>query len=89
MEPVALQKAPVILTSKDDSINTGTLRQVASALGDEWNVLASHLRVEKTRIQAILRNNQANNRGDEDLRFEMLMTWAKKVPKSVNKVWPL
>ena len=86
LEPPALKKAPVVLRNRDDCVNTDTLHQVASALGEEWHIVATYLGVKKMRLQAILRNNQAKSAGEDDLKYEMLMSWAKKVPKSTNKV---
>ena len=52
-------------------------------LGDEWRRVAHYLNVRRVRIQAIMRNN-ANDQ--ENAVMDMLLTWAKKVPRSVNKV---
>ena len=82
-----MHKAHVILHS-DDIVTEDTLRRLAGELGDEWQVLGPCLNVKRTRIQAILRNNALNGEGGEDeAKFDMLMTWAKTVPKSMNKVY--
>ena len=52
-------------------------------LGDEWRRVGHYLNVRRVRIQAIMRNN-ANDQ--ENAVMDMLLTWAKKVPRSVNKV---
>ena len=84
--PVSVHKAHVILHS-DDIVTEDTLRRLAGELGDEWQVLGPCLNVKRTRIQAILRNNALNGEGGEDeAKFDMLMPWAKTVPKSMNKV---
>ena len=53
-------------------------------LGEEWKKLAHYLSVRRIRIQAIMRNNV--NKDNESAIYDMLLTWAKKVPRSVNKV---
>ncbi len=54
-------------------------------LGEEWKKLAHYLSVRRIRIQAIMRNNV--NKENENAIYDMLLTWAKKVPRSVNKVY--
>ena len=49
-------------------------------------MLASQLNVKRMRIQAILRNNMSHENADDDAKFDMLMTWIKSVPRSLNKV---
>jgi hypothetical protein len=46
--------------------------------------VAHYLNIKRQRIQAILRNNSTGD--DEDIKYDMLMTWMKKVPRSANKV---
>jgi hypothetical protein len=60
------------------------LRHLASEIGDEWKRLAQCLNIRRMRIQAIVRNNV--NSDSEQVIYDMLLTWAKKVPRSVNKV---
>lgn len=49
--------------------------------------VASHLNVSKPRVQAIIRNIQYGDQSDADARFDMLMTWLKKTPKAIDKVF--
>ncbi len=60
------------------------LRYLASELGEEWKKLAHYLSVKRVRLQAIMRNNINNEQ--ELIIYDMLLTWAKKVPHSMNKV---
>ncbi|KAK2154994.1 hypothetical protein LSH36_251g00014 [Paralvinella palmiformis] len=53
------------------------------SLGDEWLRVAEHLNVKRQRIQAILRNNIHGD--DDDVKYDMLLTWIKKVPRKFNK----
>ena len=57
---------------------------LAGQLGKEWRELAAALNLRPMRIQAILR--QHVNKETNDTRFDMLLTWAKRVPKAVDKV---
>ena len=65
-------------------LTSGVLRYLAGYLGKEWKDLASHLNLKPMRIQAILRQNV--NKDTPQTRFDMLMAWAKRVPRSVDKV---
>ena len=60
------------------------LKYLASELGEEWKKLAHYLSVRRVRIQAIMRNNISNDQ--EKIIYDMLLTWAKRVPHSMNKV---
>ena len=82
-EPVT--KAPITLHSDGHAITVETLRHIALQLGSEWRRLAQQLAVRRVRLQAILRNNQEQE-GGPDSRYDMLLTWAKSLPTSVNKV---
>lgn len=53
-------------------------------LGKEWKDVAAQLNLKPMRIQAILRNHV--NKDTAETRFDMLVTWAKRVPKAVDKV---
>ena len=78
-----------MIRNVSDPINEDTLREVAAELGDEWKLLAQCLNVTRMRIEAILRNcnqNEDEESGLEEARFEMLLTWVKRVPRSVSKV---
>lgn len=83
---MALSKAKVTLRNREDVINDDILASLARELGDEWKKLASVLNIKKMRIQAILRNNMANDKTEDDAKFDMLVTWAKRVPKGMSKV---
>ena len=65
-------------------MTNGHLRMLAGQLGKEWRELAAALNLRPMRIQAILR--QHVNKETNDTRFDMLLTWAKRVPKAVDKV---
>lgn len=60
------------------------LRLLAGQLGKEWKDLAGQLELKPMRIQAILR--QHLNRDTPETRYDMLVTWAKRVPRAVDKV---
>ena len=61
------------------------LEYVATELGDEWKMLAQLLNLKSVRIQAILRQNTANP-DPKKIRYDMLVSWAKRIPRSANKV---
>ena len=82
--PRPLQKAPISIRNSDYSLDEDTIRRVAQSLGDEWTKVATYLNIKKQRIQAILRNNTTGE--EEDVKYDMLMTWMKKLPRSTNKV---
>ena len=87
MTPVL--KAPVVIKSDRDPVNDDCLRQLAKHLGHEWRKLSQHLNIKPVRIQAILRNhanNEQTDSSDDDIKYEMLVTWAKRVPHGWNKV---
>ena len=65
-------------------LTNGVLRLIAGMIGKEWKDVAAQLNLKPMRIQAILRNHM--NKNTADTRFDMLVTWAKRVPKSVDKV---
>lgn len=79
-------KAPVIIVNDADPINENLIRFLAEQMGDEWKKVAQNLNVSRARLQAILRNIQVSDGTEEDARYEMLMSWLKKMPKSVDKV---
>lgn len=80
-------KAPVIIVNETDPINENLMRFLAEQMGDEWKKVAQNLNVSRARIQAILRNTQICDGTEEDARYEMLMSWLKKMPKAVDKVY--
>lgn len=61
------------------------LMYLAGELGEEWKKLAMYLNLKSVRIQAILRQNNMNP-DPRKVRYDMLVTWAKRIPRSVNKV---
>ncbi|ELU09375.1 hypothetical protein CAPTEDRAFT_221873 [Capitella teleta] len=65
-------------------VGNDILRHLASEVGEEWRRLAQCLNIRRARIQAIVRNNV--NSDSEQVIYDMLLTWAKKVPRSMNKV---
>jgi len=79
-------KAPVTILNRDDGISMDTLRHLALELGDEWRKLAHQLNVRRVRVQAILRNTTTSERGMDDAKYEMLLTWMKAAPRGMNKV---
>ena len=85
-----MAKAPIVIRNVNDPITEEVLRDVAAELGDEWKRLAHYLNVKRMRIQAILRNcsQQEEDSRDalEEAKFEMLLTWVKRVPRGVAKV---
>ena len=83
--PVPLQ-APVVIRNDSDPVNDDLMRHLAADMGDEWQKVAMTLNISRARIQAILRNTQISDSTDEDARYQMLITWLKKMPKSIDKV---
>ncbi|CAG2186402.1 unnamed protein product [Mytilus edulis] len=79
-------KAPVTIVNDSDPINENLMRYLAVEMGEEWRRLAQILNVSRARMQAILRNIQISDGTEEDARYEMLMSWLKKMPKAVDKV---
>lgn len=79
-------KAPVTIVNESDPINENLIRYLAVEMGDEWRRVAQNLNVSRARIQAILRNIQISDGTEEEARYEMLMSWLKKMPKAVDKV---
>ncbi|XP_052236647.1 uncharacterized protein LOC127848310 [Dreissena polymorpha] len=80
--PQPLATAPIFI--KEGPMTNGVLRMLAGQLGNEWRELAAALSVPRMRIQAILR--QHVNLDTADTRYDMLVTWAKRVPRSIDKV---
>ena len=69
----------------NDPITDDILREISGDLGDEWQKLAHVLNVKKVRIQAIMKKNITEKKDDE-AKYDMLITWAKKVPRGLNEV---
>ncbi|KAK3580678.1 hypothetical protein CHS0354_017958 [Potamilus streckersoni] len=80
--PKPLPTAPVKL-SAIGPITSNVLLHVAQELGDEWKRLAQSLSLRPVRIQAILRQNVHNE--NVQTRYDMLMAWAKRQPRSTDK----
>ena len=80
--PKPLKVVPVKFT--DGPLNDSVLRYLAGELGKEWKDVAAHLNLRPMRIQAILRQNV--NKDTTNTRYDMLVSWAKRIPKSVDKV---
>lgn len=78
--PIQKQKSSLHAGLVDEKL----LRALAVDLGDEWRRLAHYLNVRRVRIQSIMRNNI--NGIQENIIYDMLLTWAKRVPHSMNKV---
>ena len=79
-----VRKAPVTIKNVIDPINDETIRDIAGELGDEWQKMAQFLNLKRMRIQAILRNHPGSD--DEEAKQQMLLTWAKRVPRGLQKV---
>ncbi|XP_048251559.1 death domain-containing protein 1-like [Haliotis rufescens] len=87
IEPCPLPvKAPITIHNTRDPVNEDYMHSLAAELGEEWRKVAHYLNVQRVRIQAILRHMQLGERSDADAKFDMLMTWLKRAPKSSDKV---
>ncbi|KAL5009617.1 hypothetical protein ScPMuIL_011922 [Solemya velum] len=80
--PKPLKTAPVVLCA-EGPVTKEILHNIARRLGEEWLKLAHHLGVKPMRIQSILRQNINNE--DVSSRYDMLLAWVKRVPRSVDK----
>ncbi|KAK2160425.1 hypothetical protein LSH36_133g00024 [Paralvinella palmiformis] len=78
-----VNRAPILFKA-EDVLDNDYLRHLSTVIGDEWRTLAQHLGIRRMRIQAILRNNVTME--NDAVIYEMLATWAKRMPRSVNKV---
>ena len=67
-----------------DILDNDYLRHISSSLGDEWKLVAQQLGVRRMRIQAIMRNNVTQS--NDAVIYDTLATWAKRIPRSINKV---
>ncbi|XP_019646785.1 PREDICTED: uncharacterized protein LOC109487243 [Branchiostoma belcheri] len=62
------------------------LQWLASEIDEDWDLLGHHLRVKRSRLQHIKRNNP------EDLQqqaFDMLYSWRKSLPAAADKIGKL
>ncbi|XP_060082127.1 death domain-containing protein 1-like [Ylistrum balloti] len=78
--------APVTIITTTDPVDDDLIRDLARDMGDEWKKIGHLLNVSRARIQAIIRNVAVSDRSEEDARYEMLLNWLKKMPKSTDKV---
>ncbi|XP_050392130.1 uncharacterized protein LOC126810860 [Patella vulgata] len=81
--PKPLLKAPLSII-KEGPINEDVFRFISRELGDEWKQLAKYLNIRRMRIQAILRQNVNSER--QQTIYDMLVSWAKRIPRAVDKV---
>jgi len=82
-----LQKVPVHYIPTNEPITEQVLRDVASQLGPEWPTVAAELGVTKPRVEVIQRNAMLRSSPPLVVHFEMLMMWAKALPKCADKVY--
>ncbi|XP_062566933.1 death domain-containing protein 1-like, partial [Saccostrea cucullata] len=82
--PKPLATAPIRVSAEGPN-KEDVLQFVAGELGDEWKKLAQYLCLKSVRIQAILRQNNQNP-DPKKIRYDMLVTWAKRVPRCLNKL---
>ena len=73
-----------ITCSFTGAVDGRLLEHIAHEIGEDWKRLAQCLNVRRVRIQAILRNNV--NSDTHMAINEMLLSWVKRMPRSVNKV---
>ena len=70
----------------NEPITEDVLREVARQLGPEWTTVATALGVTRPRVQVIQRNAMLQSQPPLLVNLEMLMTWAKALPKCADKV---
>jgi len=70
----------------NEPITEEVLREVASQLGAEWTTVATALGVTRPRVQVIQRNAMLQGSPQSAVNYEMLMMWAKALPKCADKV---
>ena len=80
------EKAPITIHNTRDPVTEDYIHQLAQELGDEWRRVAHYLNVQRVRLQAILRNIQLKEKSEVEAKYDMLMTWLKRAPKSADKV---
>ena len=78
--------APVTIISTTDPVDVDMMRDLARDMGEEWRVIANNLNISRARMQAIIRNVQCGDRSEEDIKYDMLLCWLKKMPKATDKV---
>ncbi|XP_064596326.1 death domain-containing protein 1-like [Liolophura sinensis] len=74
------------IVNKSDPVDEDLVRYLAESLGDEWFKLAHQLNICHSRIQAIIRNAQAQDQTEDFAKYQMIMTWLKRAPKASNKI---
>jgi len=82
-----LQKVLVHYMPTNEPITEQVLHDVASQLGPEWPTVAAALGVTRPRVQVIQRNSMLRSSPPSVVHFEMLMMWAKALPKCADKVY--
>jgi len=70
----------------NEPITDPVLREVASQLSAEWTSVAAALGITRPRVQVIERNAMLKGSAPADVNYEMLMMWAKALPKCADKV---
>ncbi|XP_035682007.1 death domain-containing protein 1-like isoform X1 [Branchiostoma floridae] len=62
------------------------LQWLASELDEDWDLLGHHLRVKRSRLQHIKRNNPDDM---QQQAFDMLYSWRKSLPAATDKIGKL
>jgi len=64
------------------------LRHLATEVGDEWRRLAQCLGIRPVRQLAIIRSSTtaSSSESRQDVVYDMLTSWMKKMPRAANKV---
>jgi len=70
----------------NEPITEDVLRDVASQLGPEWPTIAAALGVTRPRVQVLQRNAMLRGSPPFVVNYDMLMMWAKALPKCADKV---
>ena len=81
-----LCKVPVHYMPTNEPITEQVLKEVAKQLGPEWTTVAAALGVTRPRVQFIERNAMLQSLPPFVVNMEMLMMWAKALPKCADKV---
>ncbi|XP_066285905.1 death domain-containing protein 1-like [Branchiostoma lanceolatum] len=62
------------------------LQWLASEIDEDWDLLGHHLRVKRSRLQHIKRNNPED---PQQQAFDMLYSWRKSLPAAADKIGKL
>ncbi|XP_041352496.1 uncharacterized protein LOC121370984 [Gigantopelta aegis] len=81
--PKPLNTAPVLLKA-EGPVTNDVLMHIADEIGDDWVKLAQYLCVKRVRIQAIMRQH-VNDKNTNKI-YDMLTTWSKRLPTSMDRV---